>query len=78
MNREQAKQVLNCFEWNGMLDEARNVAIKALEQKPAIEVLQEIRQEIESKQSMDYQRNRKPYNKCLEIVDNHIKGIEHE
>lgn len=54
------------------------MAIKALEQKPTIEVLQEIKREIESKQSMDYQRNRKPYNKCLEIVDNRIKEIDHD
>ncbi len=38
-------------------------------QKEINEVLDEIRTEIEQAKDTDFQRNRKTYDKCLEIID---------
>ena len=45
---------------------AMMMGIKALEQEP---VLDKIRAEIEQAKDTDFQRNRKTYDKCLEIID---------
>ena len=38
-------------------------------------VIEDIRTEIESEKRMDYVRNRKTYDKVLEIIDKHIERI---